>query len=276
MLQHTFCHINGIGSKSEEKLWEHGVHTWDELTPAHYNLLPGQARMEIRNVLKLSREALQANNPTFFASRMKTGESWRLYKEFRSHTAFIDIETEGLSPEARITTIALYDGKRVRTYINGQNLDTFPDDIQNYSILVSYNGKVFDIPRIERHFGQKLPHAQIDLRYILPRLGLSGGLKKCEKMIGLDRKALDTINGLYAVYLWRLYEQTGNEDMLETLLAYNVEDTINLERLLIHAWNRHVEKTPFGELALDVPVPPQQPFQPYRYCLDRIRDILPR
>jgi hypothetical protein len=39
----------------------------------------------------------------------------------------VDIETTGLSvPPSEITTIALYDGKSVRHYVNGYNLDDFP------------------------------------------------------------------------------------------------------------------------------------------------------
>ena len=29
MLTNTFCHIPGIGPKTEEKLWNAGIHNWD-------------------------------------------------------------------------------------------------------------------------------------------------------------------------------------------------------------------------------------------------------
>ena len=51
-----------------------------------------------------------------------------------------------------ITTIATYDGNNIRYYINGQNLDKFINDVSNYKILITYNGKSFDIPFIENYF----------------------------------------------------------------------------------------------------------------------------
>ncbi|MEZ4549042.1 MAG: ribonuclease H-like domain-containing protein [Desulfobacterales bacterium] len=72
-----------------------------------------------------------------------------MFADFRHATAYVDIETTGLeNPE--ITTISLYDGARIRYYVNGQNLDQFQDDITDYPLIVTYNGKTFDLPVIER------------------------------------------------------------------------------------------------------------------------------
>jgi hypothetical protein len=48
-----------------------------------------------------------------------------------------------------------------------QNLKEFPEVIRNYRLLVTYNGKCFGVPFIERYFGIRLEQAQLDLRYIL-------------------------------------------------------------------------------------------------------------
>ena len=66
---------------------------------------------------------------------------------------------------------------------------------------MTYNGKSFDIPFIESHFGAKLTHAHIDLRYILASLGYRGGLKGCEKQLGIDRGDLKNVDGYFAVLL---------------------------------------------------------------------------
>ena len=58
-----------------------------------------------------------------------------------------------------------------------KNLKDFIEDIQKYKVIVSYNGKSFDIPFIEHFFNIRLDHAHIDLRYILHSLGFRGGLK---------------------------------------------------------------------------------------------------
>jgi uncharacterized protein YprB with RNaseH-like and TPR domain len=44
-------------------------------------------------------------------------------------------------------------------------------------------------------------HIQIDLRYILKSMGFKGGLKGCEKQLGMDRGDLAGVDGLLAVYL---------------------------------------------------------------------------
>ena len=91
----------------------------------------------------------------------------------------------------KITTIAVYDGSSIFTYVQGQNLPEFKEDIQRYKVLVTYNGKCFDIPFLERYFGIKLNQVHIDLRYVLRSLGYAGGLKGCERKAGIDRGDLE-------------------------------------------------------------------------------------
>ena len=116
---------------------------------------------------------------------MPANQSWRLFPEFRDSTAYLDIETTGLDRQFnKITTIAIYDGHKIKAYVNGQNLDNFIEDIQQYKVIVTYNGKSFDIPFIETFFNISLNHAQIDLRYVLYSLGFRGGLKGVERQFG--------------------------------------------------------------------------------------------
>ena len=61
-------------------------------------------------------------------------------------------------------------------------------DIREYSTVVTYNGKSFDVPFIERFFRIKMHHMHIDLMYVLRSLGYKGGLKSCERQLGLERK----------------------------------------------------------------------------------------
>ena len=121
--------------------------------------------------------------------------------------------------------------------VNGENLDDFIKDVFNSKILVTYNGKSFDIPFIEKYFNIKLNHAQIDLRYTLKSLGYGGGLKSCEKQLGLNRDGLEGVDGYFAIHLWNEYYYNANQDALKTLLAYNIEDSINLERLMQISYN---------------------------------------
>lgn len=271
MLEHTFCHIPGLGVKTERALWRAGVQTWaDWQQPPPVRLRTG-CPAEIPGILQASRKAL-ADDPAFFASRLAASEQWRIFPHFRQKTAYIDIETTGLAIGSEITTIAVYDGSDISHFINGRNLADFPDFIQQFQVLVSYNGKTFDVPFLERFFRIRLRQAHIDLRYILGSLGFRGGLKGCEKQLGLDRGCLAGVDGFFAVLLWREYELCHDEQALETLLAYNIADTVNLERLAVEAYNRNIATLPFAaELTLDWPTPPPLPFQAHPDCIERIR-----
>lgn len=270
MLNHTFCHIHGIGEAGEKKLWQQGICTWAELL-AHPVAVTRVSALEIQATLEQSALAL-ADSPHFFSTRLKRRDCWRLFREFRDVTGYLDIETTGLGPGCDITTIALYDGVSVKTYVNGRNLEEFLDDIRDIKLFVSYNGISFDIPVIEHFFRIRLDQAHIDLRYVLARLGYRGGLKGCEKQLGISRGSLDGVDGYFAVLLWREYERYHNEQALETLLAYNIEDTVNLERLMVEAYNRNVEQTPFYQnLQLDYPDLPQILHQPDPAIVEMIR-----
>ena len=273
MLKATFCHIPGIGYATERNLWKQGFTSWQRLMQ-NPDAVARVSKHEVSRFLQNSVQAL-TSDPRFFSQHLKTADTWRLFPHFRDSTAYLDIETTGLGEEAEITTIALYDGIDVTTYVNGQNLDDFIIDIERFKVIITYNGISFDIPFIERYFRTKLDHAQIDLRYILARLGYRGGLKGCEKQMGISRGTLDGIDGSFAVVLWREYERHRNQAALETLLAYNIEDTVNLERLMVEAYNRNVADTPFSrDLVLPYPDPPQLLFQPDNEIVAAIKQIV--
>ena len=191
---------------------------------------------------------LATGNPKHFAEKIPARQHWRFFPEFRESTAYLDIETTGLdSWNNEITTIALYDGKSIFTYVQGQNLDAFEEDLQRYSVIVTYNGKCFDVPFLESYFRMKIPQVHLDLRYLLRSLGYTGGLKGCEKKAGIDRRELEGVDGYFAVLLWEDYRRTRNEKALETLLAYNIQDVVNLETLMLLCYNLKVRETPFGQ-----------------------------
>ena len=59
-----------------------------------------------------------------------------------------------------------------------------------------------------------------------------------------------------AVLLWNYYKKTNDPKALQTLLAYNIMDTVNLEILMVEAFNRHLNNTPFYK-TLNIPIPKQ-------------------
>jgi uncharacterized protein YprB with RNaseH-like and TPR domain len=153
-------------------------------------------------------------------------------------------------------------------------LDAFIEDIHKYKIIVTYNGKCFDIPFIRRDLGFNLGHVHIDLRYVLKRLGYAGGLKGCEKQLGIYRGDLEGVDGYFAVLLWDEYVRNKNEKALETLLAYNIKDVVNLEKLLVLSYNMNLKETPFAE-SHRLPIPgndfPLIPFKPDMNTIEKIK-----
>ncbi len=273
MLKNTFLHVPGLGIKTEGKIWSSGILCWADLLGRDLRYFPLKKWDFLKGYIQESLEHLSDGNPKFFGDRLPASQLWRLFPDFRDLIAYVDIETTGLECwDASITTIAVYDGKSIRTYVQGQNLDEFIKDVCRYKVLVTYNGKCFDVPFIETHFGIELDQVHIDLRYLLRSLGYSGGLKGCEKKAGIDRGCLDGLNGYSAVLLWNEYQKNKNKKALETLLAYNVEDVVNLEYLMTLAYNLKLKDTPFSTtLQLPFSPVPQISFESDMEVIEKIR-----
>lgn len=271
MLNNTFCHIPGVGPKTERRLWHDGVLTWEDSLNFSFSA-PRVSEPLFRDHVEKSILNLERRNPGFFSDSLRSGDLWRIFSEFRDKTAYLDIETNGyVGPYGYITAISLYDGRSIKYYIRGENLDDFRRDIEPFDVVVTYNGKCFDIPFIESHMGFKMPQAHIDLRFILRDLGFKGGLKGCERSLGIRREGMEGLDGYFAVLLWREYRKRKNPRALETLLAYNIQDTISLEALMVAAYNMKIGATPFSERSLPVPTLPVIPLIPDADTISRIK-----
>jgi len=274
MIKNTFIHINGIGHQKEKHLWSKQIFCWQDFITNSNRVFSSNFTTQIITTLSKSFKSYEDNDPTYFAKKLPNNQHWRLYPDFKEQLAYLDIETTGLSQTYdEITTIVLYDGLKIKYYVNGRNLDDFPKDIEKYKILVTYNGKCFDIPFIEEYFKITLSQIQIDLRYILHSLGYKGGLKGCERQLGLSRGELKDVDGFFAVFLWQEYKKWNNLKALETLLAYNVEDVINLEQLLIIAYNKNILKKNLTFVStLPCVEKPNNPFNPDLDVVKEIKD----
>ena len=102
--------------------------------------------------------------------------------------------------------------------------------------------------------------------------GYRGGLKRVERQLGTDRGDLRDVDGFFAVLLWDEYLKTKNRQVLETLLAYNVQDTITLENLMVTAYNMKLKETPFFDnLLIEESTPPVNPLSADLATIDRIK-----
>jgi len=68
-----------------------------------------------------------------------------------------------------------------------------------------------------------------------------------EKKAGIDRGELEKIDGYFAVLLWNDYRINHNRKPLEILLAYNIQDVVNLEILMVLSYNLKLKDTPFDQ-----------------------------
>ena len=235
MLRATFLHLPGIGPATEADLWQSGFRDWQDLFERPGSLgVSAATRARLRKELERSERALAERDAGWFARRLPNREHWRLFPAFAAETAYLDIETTGLSPYGGIVTVVtVHGGGSTRTFVAGDDLEELPAYLQRYQVLVTFNGSRFDVPFLLASFPQMLvPPAHIDLRFLLYRIGHAGGLKRIEQRLGLgDRSGVEGIDGLDAVRLWQEYRR-GSSSALDRLVRYNRADTVNLEPLL--------------------------------------------
>lgn len=263
MLTATFLHAPGVGPATETSLWAQGATHWQHvLDDANALKLPPRHRLSLETVLPESLLALQQGRAAYFARALKRGEQWRAASEF-PRLGFLDIETDGGMGGNSVTVIGLGDGRDVRLYVKGRDLEQFTHDCEHYDGFVTFFGTGFDLPMLVRRFPSLqsvfAERLHVDLCPLLKRLGYRGGLKRIEAQLGIMRvPEADGLNGMDAVRLWRVYRAGGRDssDALRLLLSYNREDVQNMKTLLdfalprlqAHAGYTVHDFTPQGEL----------------------------
>ncbi len=240
MLQHTFVHIPGVGPQTERSLWRQGIVTWRHALgtscPTGFSADRWSTNCEC---IEQSLRSLKRRDHRYFARVLSTSDHWRAWRDFRDTIAYLDIETTGCRGSDRVTVVGIYDGSRTRSFIAGDNLNQLPEVLEQYAMLVTFNGASFDLPFLRRHFRSLHFHQlHLDLMHALRRIGLKGGLKSIERQVGIERDDdLAGLGGWDAVRLWNEYRR-GNDRSLETLIRYNTADIENLEHLAEIAYEK--------------------------------------
>jgi uncharacterized protein YprB with RNaseH-like and TPR domain len=244
--------MSGVGEHRELALWRSGIKTWQDFLEEKFPKYPWFKRLFPQ--VEESIQRLENGDALFFYSNLPGGQRWRLYDEFKNNCAFFDIETTGLLGEGAITVAGLFDGKELKTFIKGKNLEELVPEIKKYSLLVTYGGSCFDLPFIRKEFHLANPcDAHIDLRYVLHRLGHQGGLKHIERKFGLLRKGpIGKVDGWLAPLLWNEYKR-GRSEALKALVRYNAEDVVNLRILMEKAFTLSLEKIPVRVQFIEMP-----------------------
>lgn len=236
MLQNTFIHIPKISRNAETNLWKSGIHTWNDFLDKQKSAsisMPESKISTISNNIYESIDALKKRRYEHF-STIPANQHWRMYSELKEKICFLDIETTGLSKHYNdITLIGIHSDEGSKIFMKGKNLEKFENELKKYSMIVTFNGKCFDVPFIR----QKFPDVEVsqyhaDLRFMLAELGFRGGLKSIEQQRGIKRDdELDGVDGFEAVRLWHRYER-GDNSALETLKKYLTADIENLKPLM--------------------------------------------
>ena len=245
MLESTFVHVPGLGLETEKSLWDQGCQSWRHLLDGLDSYTTGQVeRSVVKRILNGSYKSLEARDGSFFKKGLGLRDAWRAYPEFKDSCLYLDIETDGGTSGSAITTIGTFDGVEFRCFIKGQNLQEFPEFVMSYGMIVSFYGANFDLPMLEKRYPDlRFNQLHLDLCPTLRQIGVTGGLKRIEKQLGISRgEETDGLGGLDAIRLWRRYSQLGDDQALETLIVYNREDVVNLEYLAGYAYQNLKQK----------------------------------
>ncbi len=246
VLRQSFIHMPGVGPSTERSLWENGFHSWSDCLSRRASKVCGyNMAASLRASARESEISLNNGNAAYFDRLLPKSEAWRMYGDFRDSAAFVDVESDGPRGQGEITVIGLFDGIRTKVFVKGKNLGEFAEEIRKYALLVTYNGKQFDVPFMCDTFGNVFAHiAHLDLQYTLQRLGYIGGLKPIQEQLGFRRDGdLNRMDGRCAIWLWEEYNR-GNKKALNTLLRYNLEDAVVLQGVAEAVYNESVRKLP--------------------------------
>lgn len=248
MIERTFQLVKGVGPWREKDIWARGIADWAAFEQAGATGVVASANIdaELKAAIAKARHGSLQDLAELFPER----EHWRLYTRFWEQAAFMDLEADG---DEQITVGGVFDSRGVATFIRGFEgdlaLEQLPVRLAQSPIWVTFNGGTFDIPVLKRHFPElKVPLVHLDLRFLVRRVRLKGGLKDVEEQLGLHRPPhLKGIRGFDAIRLWREYQTTRNPDALRILVEYNLYDCINLRALVERCIVRAAEQLAWDE-----------------------------
>jgi len=233
MLQSTFRHLSGVGVVRERRLWDQGICDWDSYERLSPQLSLFSTFDGASAELAASREALASGDADFFASRLPKAEHYRIALTYPEEVLFLDIETTGLSLfYDEITIIGLSLGGEYRFHVTGHPIAPIAEWICRAKCVVTFNGTLFDLKFLQQeHPGLHLPKAHVDLRYLSRTVGLKGGQKEIERLIGFERDAASDMSGEAAPLLWHEYRM-GSAEAFKKLVEYNRADVEGMKAIL--------------------------------------------
>ena len=168
---------------------------------------------------------------------------------------FFDIETTGLSPDRCkliLAGLAYYEGDMLvakQIFADDPSeepevIATILNELKDFDMVVTYNGKRFDMPFLLKrayknkiHMNEALPY-NLDLypavRSFSPLRAMLPDLKQktVESFVGLWETRTDEISGAESVELYYYYAGTKDEKIRDVILLHNRDDIMQLSKLL--------------------------------------------
>jgi uncharacterized protein len=242
MIRNSFTFLEGISFKTANRMRDQGISDWDRfISSKKIGGISDNRKIIYDGMLLEARKALADYDSKYFLDRIPKDETWRLYDFFKDDTVYLDIETSSCREIGFITVIGLFDGLNTKVMIRDVNLDVYSlkKELERYKLMVTFNGNVFDIPFIKKRHPGLLPDIPtIDLRFLCQSIGLKGGLKVIEKVLGLERTnhIIDRLRGGDPITLWKMFRATGDDYYLNLLVEYNEEDVMNLKPIMEYVY----------------------------------------
>jgi uncharacterized protein YprB with RNaseH-like and TPR domain len=238
LITESLRHCSGIGPSRLAQLHDAGIRSWNDVIE-HASKIPLGIRENLLSEARRALAALDQNDIGYFVGHFYPQDKWRILAEFLDQTSFFDIETSGLEKDALITVIVCWHQGRFHTFVEHENLDDFLDLLDEVSLLASFNGASFDVPRVLDAFHiPRLPCPHLDLRWPCYHAGLRGGLKCIARKLKIARPPdLADTDGELAIQLWSDWRDCEDAAARDHLIRYCAADVLILIILAQHLAN---------------------------------------
>ncbi len=227
MITSAFHHCRGIGPARLTKLMAAGVHSWHDAV-GNPDALPASLRKSLIDECRRLIAEFEQDRIDTFVRCFHPKDKWRILHHYLDRASFFDIETTGLSFEDTITVIVCWHRGELHSFVEHENLDEFLELLDDVDLLVSFNGNMFDVPRVLDAFHiPELPCPHLDLRWIAHHQQLRGSLKSLTCRLGIERPHdLRDVDGAQAVHWWWSWKLGGDEQARADLLRYCAADVL--------------------------------------------------
>ena len=235
MITEALSHCPGIGPARLKALQALGIRRWQDVVQRS-DELPIGWREGVVQECQRCQAALNEGHVSYLVQKFAPHDKWRILAHFLEQTSVFDIETTGLEYDAPISVIACWHRGQLHTFVEHENLDDFLVLLDDVTLLTSFNGSSFDVPRVLDSFHiPRLPCAHLDLRWLAYHRGHRGGLKQITRRIGLRRPHdLADVNGEMAIHLWSRWQHFQDRNARDLLVRYCAADVLLTVMLARH------------------------------------------